>query len=393
MAADANRVIDSLRLDDTFLDEEHRALREVLRRFVNERIVPRAGDWEAARRVPGEVFRELGELGLLGLSFPEELGGGGAGTRGAVVFNEELGRSTYGGVATSITVHTDFSALHLARAGDDEQRRRFLPDVLAGRRICALAVTEPDVSSDLTRLATRARRDGDDYVLDGRKTFISNANIAGLFFVVARTGEPGSGRHGLSLFVVERGTPGLSNGRTFTKGGWHSADTGELVLDGCRVPARNRLGEEGAGFRWMMRGLDHERIGLSAQAVGLGEAALAATVGWLRERPAYGRTLWDLQALRHELARFTARLSAAKTMLYHAAARADAGQDPRTHAAMLKASIPELVNELVYKCVQFSGGSGFVTGSEVERIARDARFLAIGGGSTEVMLDEIARLI
>src|SRR5690606_4745631 len=291
----------------------------------------------------------------------------------------------------SITTHTDFSALHLSRAGDDEQRRRFLPDVLSGRRICALAVTEPDASSDLTRLAVRARRDGDAYVLDGRKTFITNANIADLFFVVACTGGPG--RHGLSLFVVERGTPGLSNGRTFEKTGWRSSDTGGPVFDEWRVPARNPPGAEGEGFRRMMRGLDHERIGLAAQAVGLGEAALAETAAWLRSRPAYGRTLWDLQAIRHEIARLTARLASAKTLLYHTAALADAGHDPRTHAAVLKSSIPEIVNELAYKCVQFNGGNGFVAGSAVERIARDARFLAIGGGSTEVMLDEIARFL
>ncbi|MEU5988700.1 acyl-CoA dehydrogenase family protein [Spirillospora sp. NPDC047418] len=387
----SNRVIDSLRLDDTFLDEEHRALRDVLRRFVRDRVVPRAPKWESELRVPDEVFTEFGSLGFLGLSFPAEHGGGGAGTRGAVVFNEELGRSTFGGVATSISVHTDYSALHVSRAGDAEQRRRFLPGILSGRTICALAVTEPDASSDLTRLAVRARRDGDSYVLDGRKTFITNANIAGLFFVVARTGEPG--RHGLSLFAVERGTPGLSNGRTFEKTGWRSCDTGELVLDGCRVPVRNRLGAEGEGFRWMMAGLDHERIGLAAQAVGLGEAALAETVAWLHARPGYGGRLWDLQALRHEVARLTARLASVKTLLYHAAALADGGQDPRTHAAVLKSSVPEIVNELAYKCVQFNGGNGFVTGSAVERIARDARFLAIGGGSTEVMLDEIARLL
>ncbi|WP_141578382.1 acyl-CoA dehydrogenase family protein [Actinomadura sp. WMMA1423] len=388
MAA-SNRVIDSLRLDDTFLTEEHRALRDVLRRYVRERVVPYAPAWESRMRVPDEVFAEMGDLGLLGLSFPVEHGGGGAGTRGAVVLNEELGRSTFGGVASSVSVHTDFSALHLSRAGDGEQRRRFLPGVLSGRRICALAVTEPDASSDLTRLTVRARRDGDCYVLDGRKTFITNANIADLFFVVARTGGPG--RHGLSLFVVERGTPGMAGGRTFEKTGWRSSDTGELVLDRCRVPARNRLGEEGEGFGWLMRGLDHERIGLAAQAVGLGEAALAETTAWLRARPAYGGTLWDLQALRHDMARLTARLASAKTLLYHAAALADAGADPRTHAAVLKSSIPEIVNDLAYRCVQVNGGNGFVAGSAVERVARDARFLAIGGGSTEAMLDEIAR--
>jgi acyl-CoA dehydrogenase len=386
-----NRVLDGLDLDATFLGDEHRALRAMVRRFVAAEIVPAAPEWEDARRIPADAWRKLGDAGLLGLSFPGELGGGGAGMRGTVVFNEELGRSTYGGVASSVTTHADFASLHLARAGTPEQIARLLPGILAGTTVAALGVTEPAASSDLTRLALRARRDGGSYVLDGTKTFITNANIAGVFFVVARTGGPG--RHGLSLFAVERGAPGLANGRTFHKAGWNCSDTGELVFAGCRVPASALLGAEGDGFALMMAGLDRERIGLAAQAVGLGEAALDATLAWVRARPAYGGTLWDKQAVRHRLAGFTTRLAAAKTLLYHAAARIDAGAPGRAYAATLKAEVPGLVNDLVHSCVQFLGGAGFVREGPVERIARDARFLAIGGGSTEVMLDEVARLM
>lgn len=387
----SNRVLDGLDLDATFLAEEHRDLRAMVRRFVAAEIVPHAPAWEAARRIPPAAWRKLGDAGLLGLAFPAELGGGGAGMRGTLVLNEELGRSTYGGVATSVTTHADFASLHLARAGTAEQVGRLLPGILSGATVAALAVTEPAASSDLTNLAVRADRDADGYVLNGTKTFITHANIAGVFFVVARTGGPG--RHGLSLFAVERGTPGLANGRTFHKAGWHASDTGELVLTDCRVPASARLGAEGEGFALMMAGLDRERIGLSAQAVGLGEAALAETLAWVRGRPAYGGTLWDKQAVRHRLAALTTRLAAAKTLLYHACARIDAGASGRTHAATLKALVPGLVNELAYSCAQFLGGAGFVQEGPVERIARDARFLAIGGGSTEVMLDEVARLM
>ncbi|MFV2018428.1 acyl-CoA dehydrogenase family protein [Micromonospora sp. LOL_023] len=386
-----NRILAGLALDATFLAEEHRALRTLARQVVARDIVPAAPDWERQRRVPPAAFARLGELGLLGLSFPPELGGGGAGVRGAVVFNEELARSTFGGVASSVGTHTDFSALHLARAGTAGQIDRWLPGILAGRTVAALAVTEPDASSDLTRLAVRARRDGDSYLLDGTKTFITNANIAGIFFVVARTGGPG--RHGLSLFAVERDTPGLANGRTFGKSGWHSSDTGELVLTGCRVPAYARIGAEGDGFALMMAGLDHERLCLAAQVVGLAEAALAAVLASVRLRPAYGGVLWDKQAIRHRVADLVGRLAAGKTLLYHAATQADRGADTRAYAAVLKSQLPELANEIAYSAVQFLGGAGFVQDGPVERIARDVRFLAIGGGSTEVMRDEVARLL
>ncbi|MFF0718350.1 acyl-CoA dehydrogenase family protein [Micromonospora sp. NPDC003816] len=386
-----NGILAALDLDRTFLAEEHRSLRDLLRLVVARDVVPAAPEWERQRRVPPGAFTRLGDLGLLGLSFPTRLGGGEAGVRGAVVFHEELARSTFGGVASSVGTHTDFSALHLARAGSAAQVDRWLPAILAGRTVAALAVTEPEASSDLTRLGLRARRDGDAYVLNGTKTFITNANLADLFFVVARTGD--TGRHGLSLFAVERSAPGLANGRTFDKSGWHCADTGELVLTDCRIPVAHRIGPEGAGFGLLMRGLDHERLCLAAQAVGLAEAALDATVGWARTRPAYGGVLWDKQAVRHRIADLVGRLAAGKTLLYHAAAQLDRGADGRVFAALLKAQLPELANEIAYAAVQFHGGAGFVREGPVERISRDARFLAIGGGATEVMRDEVARLI
>ncbi|HET6154128.1 MAG TPA: acyl-CoA dehydrogenase family protein [Marmoricola sp.] len=383
--------LDVLAVDDTFLEEEHRVLRATVRAVVETDIVPHADAWEQARRIPDALWQSLGARGLLSLTFPEALGGGGAGVRGAVVLGEELGRSTYGGVATSVTAHSDMSSMHLARAASAEQQVRWLPDVLAGRCITGLGVTEPEASSDLARLTVRARRDGDHYVLDGTKTFITHANTAGLFFVVARTG--GSGRHGLSLFAVERDTPGLSNGRTFHKTGWRASDTGELVFDSARVPAENLLGAEGDGFRWMMAGLDHERIMMAAIATGLGQVALVHTLAWLRERPAYGGVLWDKQAVRHRVADQAVRLAAARTMLYQAAARIDAGAESRLLGSMLKAVVPPLVNEIAASCAQLSGGTGFVEEGPIERIFRDARFLAVGGGSTEVMLDEVARLL
>ena len=377
-------------LDPQFLDEEHQLLREQLRRFVQDEIIPAAPEWELARRLPSSLFLRMGELGLLGLTFPTEYGGSAMDTLAAVILSEELARSGFGGVASSVTVQTDYSASHLVRVGNAAQRTRFLPDIIAGKRVCALGITEPGASSDLNRLTTSARREGSHFVVNGRKTFITNANFADLFFIVAKTDPNAPGAKGFSLFVIERNTPGFFNGTKFEKTGWHCSDTGELIFDDCRVPAENLIGEEGQGFYHALAGLEHERLCLAAQASAMAELAIEHTLAWLRERPGYGRKLWDLQSLRHELARFSSELTAAKSLLYLTAAKASCGEDIKIEACMLKALLPELANRLLYKCVQFHGGSGFVAGA-IEQLSRDARFLAIGGGSTEVMLDEIAK--
>lgn len=382
---------DHLELDETILTEDHRVIRQQIQRFVQDEILPVAGLWEEEGRVPAAMFERLGDVGLLSLAFPVECGGLGLGPLASVVLNEELGRSGYGGLTASISVQTDMTALHLVRAGSEEQRARFLPDILAGRRICSLGVTEPLGGSDLTRIATTAVRSGDHYVLNGRKTFITNANISDIFFIVAKTDPGARGGAGFSLFLVERNTPGFSNGERFRKTGWHSSDTGELYFDDLHVPAANLLGEEGKGFYYMMAGLDHERICAAAQAVGLAEAALDATLAWLKQREAYQGTLWDLQVLRQNVAQLTTELLAARTLTYAAAAKANRGANVQLEGAMLKGYVPELANRIAYKCVQYHGGAGYISGTDVERIARDARILSIGGGASEVMFDEVAK--
>lgn len=382
---------DLLNIDGAFLTETHRIVRDQISRLVREEIVPVADSWESDGRVPAAFFERLGELGLLGLAFPESDGGSGMDTVASVIMNEELARSGYGGLTASITVHSDMSALHLARVGTPEQRQRFLPSILSGRTICALGVTEPRGGSDLTRIATTARRDGDSYVLNGSKLFITNANIADLFFVIAKTDPEARGGSGFSLFVVERETPGFSNGARFAKTGWHSSDTGELRFDDMRIPVGNRLGDEGKGFYYMMKGLDHERLCAAAQVIGLAQTAIDVTLAWARERQAYGRTLWDLQVIRHEVAKLATELLAARALTYLVALKAARGEQIQTEGAMLKAHVPELGNRILYKCVQFQGGAGYMLGNAVERIARDVRILSIGGGASEVMYDEVSK--
>lgn len=380
-------------LDPTYLSEEHRMLRRQLRRFIEAEVVPQATQWEEAGTIPPAVFRRMGELGFLGISMPSEHGGSGFDALGSVIFGEELGRSSFGGFAAAVTDHADIAAPVIRRNGTPEQMARFLPDVVAGRRLMGLGVTEPGGGSDLVAMKTTARRDGDHYVLKGQKTFITNALSADLFVTVARTDPEAKGAAGFSLFLVEKGTPGFSVGGKFHKTGWLCSDMSDLFFDDCRVPAANMLGEENRGFYLMMQGIEHERLSIGGQCVGLAERAIEITLRWLKERPAYRRTLWDLQAVRHEMAAITAELASVKLMIYHAAAKKSRGEDVRFETTVIKATAPEFLKKAVDKCVQLHGGMGFMREAEIERIWRDTRPHSLGGGASAVMLDELAKLL
>jgi acyl-CoA dehydrogenase len=258
-----------------FFSEEHRMLRAQLRRFVEEEVKPHAAIWEREGRVPRDVLRRMGALGFLGIRVPEHLGGAGMDVLGSVVLAEELGRSTFGGFAITVLVHTDMASPHLHHAGTPEQLARYMPDIVAGRRIAAVAMTEADAGSDLAGMRCSARRVGDDWMLNGTKMFITNGVHGDVFFVAAKTGEPGRNRE-MSMFIVDKGTPGFTVARTLKKTGWLSSDTAELVFDDCRVPAANLLGSEHKGFYALMKNLQNERIVLGAQA--MGEAARASEV-------------------------------------------------------------------------------------------------------------------
>lgn len=382
-----------INLDSEYLSDEHRMLREQLRRYISTEIVPRTEEWEALGSLPGEVYQALGKLGFLGVSIPEEYGGAGFDALGTVVFGEELGRSGNGGFASSISDHADITAPIIARTGTPEQCARFLPDILSGKRIAGLAVTEPRGGSDLTRMATTARRDGDDWVFNGQKTFITNAVSGEIFVTVAKTDPDALGAKGFSLFVIEKGNKGFTVGQNFKKTGWLSADMSELYFEDFRVPHANMLGEEGKGFYLMMGGIENERLSIGAQCVGMAERALEITLPYLKERQAYGRTLWDLQTIRHDMAGLASELASAKLLLYHAAAKKSRGESARVEATMVKATLPELLKRLVDTCVQHHGASGYMRGTEIERLWRDTRPHSLGGGASAVMRDEVAKLL
>jgi acyl-CoA dehydrogenase len=373
-----------------FFSAEHESLRDTIRRFIAERVLPQADAWEQAGFVPREVLREMGALGLLGIRYPARFGGSELDTLATVVLAEELGRSTYGGFAVTVLVHTDMASPHLHHAGTPEQLERYLPDIVAGRRICAVAMTEADAGSDLAGMRTRARRDGDGWVLDGAKMYITNGVHGDLFFVAAKTGEPGRNRE-VSMFIVERGTPGFRVSRALDKHGWLSSDTAELVFDGCRIPAANLLGAEHKGFYALMKNLQNERIVLGAQAMGEASRAIELTLDWVTQRRAFGSTLWHKQAIRQRLAMRAAQVEAARALVVQTAWRDAQGQQVTKEVSMIKALCGTLVNEVLYDCLQFHGGMGYLRGTPIERMARDARIQSIGGGATEVMLDEVAK--
>lgn len=368
---------------------EQALLREQVERFVAREVEPHVAQWEDAGEVPREVLRRMGDAGLLGLAFDPAHGGGGADALTNLAFAEALSTacSSHGFVIT-VLVHTDMAAPHLAGSGTPAQQARWMPDVNAGRCITAVAVTEAGAGSDVAGMRTRARRDGDGWVLDGGKLYITNGVHADLLFVAARTG---TARHDVTIFAVERGTPGLSVGRRLDKTGWLASDTAELVLDGVRVPHDQVLGEVGQGFRTIMRNFQTERIALGAMAVGLAEQCLRLARAHLQARSAFGAPLWDKQVLRQRIAMLDAKTRAARAYLWHCAWRVTQGHDVVQDVSMLKALTGELAVEVATGCQQCFGGSGYMRGMPIERLWRDARILAIGGGATEVMLDEAAR--
>lgn len=367
-----------------------RLLRDSVRRYVENEIVPAGRDWEQAGFIPREVLRQMGSLGFLGVRYPEQYGGAGMNVVGTAVLAEELGRSSFGGFAVTVLVHTDMASPHLVNAGSPAQLDRYLPAIIAGEKITAVAVTEPDAGSDVRSIRTTAKRDGADWVLNGSKMYITNGVHADLYFVAAKT-DPAAGTKGISMFIVEKGTPGLSVARPLDKMGWRSSDTAELVFDDCRVPEANLLGEEGRGFYAVMKNFQNERIALGAMAMGEAAKALELTVEYVKQRKAFGAVLWDKQAIRQRLSMLAAKVEAGRQLVYSAAWADAQGRDCVKEVSMAKAYCGELVNEVMYDCLQFHGGFGYIRDSAIERMTRDARIQSIGGGATEVMLEEVAK--
>ena len=374
--------------DNIYSTPEHEQLREQVTRFVAREVEPEASAWEVAGFTPRGVLRKMGQAGLFGLMYESAYGGAEADALTNLVFAEALSQSTFGGFIITVLVHTDMASPHLHHAGSPAQKARYLPGVIAGETITAVGITEPGAGSDVAGMRTTARREGDHWVLNGTKMFITNGVHADLYFVAAKTG---TARHDMSMFIVEKGTPGFTVGRSLHKTGWLSSDTAELVFDNCRIPAGNLLGEEGKGFYSVMKNFQTERIALAAMAVGHCTQAIRMTLDFVRQRQAFGAPLWDKQTIRQRIAMLDAKTRAARQFMYHCAWAVTQKRDIVQEVSMLKALTGELVNEVLQTCQQFHGGMGYMRETAIERLWRDARVLAIGGGATEVMLEEVAK--
>ncbi len=375
-------------MENIYLSPEHELLREQVARFIAREVDPVAAGWEEQGCVPREVLRKMGQAGMLGLMYGTEYGGAEADALTNLVFAEALSQSTFGGFIITVLVHTDMASPHLHHAGTAAQKARYLPGVISGETITAVAITEPGAGSDVAGMRTSAKRDGDHWVINGTKMFITNGVHANLYFVAAKTGPA---RHDMSMFIVEKGTPGFTVGRALKKTGWLSSDTAELIFDDVRLPAENLLGDEGKGFYSVMKNFQTERIALGAMAVGHCTRALELTLDHVRQRQAFGATLWDKQTIRHRIAMLDAKTRAARQFMYHCAWSVTQQRDIVQEVSMLKALTGELVNEVLQTCQQFHGGMGFMRETAIERLWRDARVLGIGGGATEVMLEEVAK--
>src|SRR5439155_2418428 len=372
-------------------EHEHDLFRESFRAFLAREVVPHAAAWERDGIVPRELFLKAGEHGFLGMAVPEELGGAGAADfRFNAVISEE---ATYAGVASAtmgLTLQNDVCLPYFLEHADDEQRRRWLPGIASGELITAIAMTEPGTGSDLAAMSTSARRDGEHYVVDGAKTFITNGINADLVIVAAKT-DPSERHRGISLLVLERGMEGFSRSRALEKIGQHGQDTAELAFAGVQVPLQNLLGDEGEGFRYLVSNLPQERLSIAASAVAAAEAALSWTLSYVRERRAFGQPIGSFQSSRFVLAEAHTEVDIARAYIDRCVQELDAGALTAEDAAMAKWWCTDLQGRVVDRCLQLHGGYGYMLEYPIARAYADARVTRIYGGTNEIMKEIIGR--
>jgi acyl-CoA dehydrogenase len=370
-----------------FYTPEHEAWRAVVRRFVETEIEPHAHEWDEAGETPRELYEKAAAIGLLGLGFPEEFGGTPADQFMKIVTSQELARAGAGGINASLMSHT-IGSPPIARAARPEVKARVLPEVLSGKKISALAITEPGGGSDVANLRTKARRDGDHYIVSGEKTFITSGVRADYLTVAVRTG--GEGASGVSLLLIEGDTPGLSRIK-LKKMGWWASDTATLHFDDCRVPVANLIGEEGQGFKLIMHNFNSERMGMAASCTAYARVCVEEAIAYAKERKTFGKPIAQHQVIRHKLVDMAQRVAASQAMLEMLAWRLGEGESPVAEICMMKNQATQTMAYCASEAVQIFGGAGFMRGIKVERIYREVKVNAIGGGTEEIMKDLASR--
>ncbi len=370
--------------------EEHAALRESIRSFVEREIRPHVADWERAEEFPRELYTRMGELGFLGLKYPEEYGGQGGDYVHDTVLTEEMARCGSGGVSAGIGAHVAIATPPIFKFGTEEQRQRWLVPAIRGEKVGALAITEPGTGSDVAGIRTFARREDGEYVVNGSKIFITNGVRADIYVTAVKTDAEG-GHHGLSFLVLEKGMEGFTVSRKLEKLGWHASDTGELSFQDVRVPLENLLGEENKGFYQIMSNFQWERLSMALGAAAGMAATFERTLAYAKERQAFGRPIGSFQAIRHKLAEMATKVEAARDLSYHALRLFVSGQDCLDEVTHAKLFACDAAVEVADDAVQIHGGYGYMREYDVERALRDARLGPIGGGTREIMKEIVGR--
>jgi len=372
-------------------NDDHKMFRNMVRQFCNERLAPHRHDWDKAGEWPArEVFQEMAELGLLGIRVEEEYGGMGLDWWFNTAFAEELAHARNAGVVMSTLVNTDMATGVIGEIGTPEQKEEFLAPMVRGEKIAALGVTEPGAGSDVANISTTARMDGDDFVINGAKTYITNGAIADFITLAVRTGDPGFA--GISLVLFPTNTKGFTVGKKLDKLGTRSVDSSELAFEDCRIPQRNLLGSLNGGFIHIMQNFQGERLCGAIMGVGAMEMAMEDALRYGKEREAFGRPIGKFQVWRHKFAEHLTAIKAAKMLTYHAVDKMESGDDPTLEVSMAKLYAADLAQKVIYDCLQFHGGYGFIEEYDIARTYRDMRLLPIGGGTSEVMKEIIGKL-
>ena len=370
-----------------YYDESHDAFRETVRRFVDKEIAPFVDEWDEAGGFPRELYKKAADVGIIGLGYPEEYGGSPCDQFHRIVLSQELARAACGGVSASLMSHS-IGSPPIVAVGPEAMKKRVLPLVLSGEKISALAITEPSGGSDVAQLKTTAKREGDHYIVNGSKMFITSGVRADFYTVAVRTGGPGAG--GVSLLLIERGMEGFTQ-QPLKKMGWWASDTAQLFFDDVKVPVENLIGEENKGFRYVMLNFNSERLGMAASCTAFSRVCLEESIAWARERKVFGGRLADQQVIRHKLVDMAMKVNATQAWLEQLAWRVQNGESPAAEIAMLKNQATQTMAFCASEGVQIHGGMGFMRGTKVERIYREVKVNAIGGGAEEIMKDLAAR--
>ena len=372
-----------------YFSDAHEELRLHIRRFLEKEVQPHLDEWEETT-FPDSIFRRFGELGFLGLRYPPEYGGQGGDYFSAVVLSEEMSKAGLGGLAMAVDVQSEMATPPVFRFGTEEQKQKWLVPAIRGEHIAALAITEPDAGSDVAGITTVARRDGDEFIVNGRKIFITSGARCHWALVVTKTDRE-RGHSGYNLFVIEKGTPGFSVTRTLKKLGMHSSDTAELLFEDCRVPAANLIGEEGEGFKHIMWELQGERMIAAAGAIAGAQRTFEYAMNYAQNRSAFGQPISQFQVIKHRLVDMGTKIAAVQAFVYQTARQWDQGEYPVREISQAKLLATQVAVEVADDAIQILGGHGYMQEFPVERAWRNARLARIGAGTDEIMKEIIAK--